>query len=441
MRPPLYTRQLRKDLEDWIAQGLVPPESRAAILASVGAEMRGPSLAGVIAILGVILLSAGITAFIAANWNDLGRLPKLVVMFGALGLAYGIAAWLFARGWAVIAEAVVLLGVALYGLNLMLVGQIYHLPTDWAAGYFLWAIGALAAAVIVPSRPALIAAIVLGGLWTVHAREAANYDLLHLDYLVFAAATFALSAVWSWGLGLHASFLALILWLALGIGPTQDLLGWRDAEMATLYALGFFLVFLIGRLVEGPRDLFANGLQRYGLVIAGILVMVLSNVPMTGSTLAEGEPVALSPGFLVFAGAGGAAAALLTAVGFWRAQLTRLDLVAALASAGLILLYPVWLAGLQTPHAVLEVPYLTFALGFILWGITLGLRIGDRVITNLGFFGFGGWVLYVYYDVFGSYMDAAAFFTIGGVLLVLLAVTLEAVRRRVKGDAAQEAAA
>src|SRR5262245_41800373 len=109
MRPPFYIRQLKQDLEVWIQKGLVPEESREAILESLGAGSSGRRLDVIFAIFGVILIGAGAMSFVAANWADMSKLVRLVVLFGSMWAAYGVAIWFASSGRGAIGQAFVLL--------------------------------------------------------------------------------------------------------------------------------------------------------------------------------------------------------------------------------------------------------------------------------------------------------------------------------------------
>ena len=77
----------------------------------------------------------------------------------------------------------------------------------------------------------------------------------------------------------------------------------------------------------------------------------------------------------------------------------------------------------------LDVIFLACALVVILWSISRGARMDDRFVINLSTVAFGLWVLYVYFDLFAGLMDQAVFFTVGGILLIALALGLENLRR------------
>jgi uncharacterized membrane protein len=59
-----------------------------------------------------------------------------------------------------------------------------------------------------------------------------------------------------------------------------------------------------------------------------------------------------------------------------------------------------------------------------------GVRLQDRFVINWSTVAFGIWFLYAYFDLFKGLLDQSIFFTVGGILLILISLTLEAVRRR-----------
>ena len=223
MRPPFYLRQLKRDLDTWIAKGLVPEDSREAILASVGG---GPArrLDVILAILGVILVGAGAMSFVAANWASLGKLERLIVLFGSMWTAYGMAIWFTANQRGAIGQAFVLLGTILFGVNIWYVAQTYNLAAHYPDGTLLWGLGALAAAALVPSRAALALGLVLGGLWTW--QETQYFDnVLHLPFLLYWAICTAIAWAMNWRPGIHLSALTLLGWFVISFEAFQHLLG------------------------------------------------------------------------------------------------------------------------------------------------------------------------------------------------------------------------
>ena len=59
-----------------------------------------------------------------------------------------------------------------------------------------------------------------------------------------------------------------------------------------------------------------------------------------------------------------------------------------------------------------------------------GWRQQARAVSLLGYAGFGGEVLYIYFETFGSLINTAAFFIAGGVLMLALAYGFTRLQRR-----------
>ena len=88
-----YLNRLRKELPDWIEKGWVTPAGEAAIIGN--AEARAAQGIHVIpialAVIGALTLGAGVILFFAANWDEMPKIVKLIVLFGSMWIAYAIA--------------------------------------------------------------------------------------------------------------------------------------------------------------------------------------------------------------------------------------------------------------------------------------------------------------------------------------------------------------
>jgi uncharacterized membrane protein len=419
MRPPFYIRQLRHDLDDWIAKGWVPAESRAKILDAVG-DGKGMSLAAILGVLGVILIGAAAMSYVAANWAGMDKLARLVVLFGGMALAFGLAAAL-SGGRSALSQAFVLLGVLLFGADIMLVAQTYHINTHYPDGILLWAGGALLAAGLVPSRASLAVAIALGALWT--GQEHFEFDqLLHLQYLPFWAVCAGLSAWFAWRPGIHMSALALIFWVIIGFSGLQVLLRWSEAEMASIFVFAPLAIWAAAASFK-PKSL-QNFLtvEHYAFLLF-MAALALLHLFDTGYN----KTGILQTSWFVFATLTSLAAVALTWRGAGTGSQQDMDIggVGLTAIAGLVM---VMVADLSLGERQLIALVLT--LPILIWAIARGQRLGDSFSINWALFGFGVWVLYAYFAVFGSFMDQTLFLGVGGLLLIGLSVVLDRVRRQ-----------
>jgi uncharacterized membrane protein len=210
-----YRSFVDRDLQRWQAAGWVTAEGAAAIRADLAQSRRGPNLAGVLAVLGAVLLGFAAMSFVAANWDALSKLARLALLMGGLWASYGGAALLFQRGLDGFAHAAVLLGIAVYGAAIMLIAQMYHIEGNPPDAVLWWAIGALVAGLALQSNPALAAALVLFCVWS--GWETALRDTVHWPFLLGWAAVAGGVALTRWVAGLHLLSLALSAWIiALG---------------------------------------------------------------------------------------------------------------------------------------------------------------------------------------------------------------------------------
>lgn len=109
-----------------------------------GVEHKHKGTVGTVVTLGAISIGLGVFSFIAANWDGMGDLAKVVILLVSMIVAYGL-------GWAAehraklpkTAGALYFLGTLIYGGGIFLVAQIYNIQANWPDGFLLWILGAL----------------------------------------------------------------------------------------------------------------------------------------------------------------------------------------------------------------------------------------------------------------------------------------------------------
>lgn len=424
MRPPFYLRQLKQDLDTWIAKGLVDEENKEAILASVGAGSQVRTLDVILAVFGVVLIGAGAMSFVAANWDAMGKLERLVVLFGSLWAAYAIAAWFINNSRGAIGQAFVLLGVILFGVNIHYVAQTYNIQAHYPDGLLLWGIGAILTAAVVPSRAALALALGLGGWWTW--QETQYFDaVLHTPFLLYWAVCTAIAWYLNWRPGVHLSALTLLVWFIISFEALQRILGWGDAEVLTLFV---FLPLAIWSLMQLLERNDANGLA----LSTGHYAFFVFLLAYGALQIPDNDKHDPSSTWLAFAALMTVISVGAVTLGFNRKTFSVLDVFGTLFACVTTMAYVFMVKQYED---ALDVPYLIFALIVILWSVQRGVRLQDRFVINWSTVAFGIWFLYAYFDLFEGLLDQSIFFTVGGILLILLSLTLETLRRRLVTNA------
>jgi uncharacterized membrane protein len=353
-----YRTKVESDLAHWQTSGWVSEAGASAIRADLASRKSPFGVASIFAILGAVLFGFAVMSFVAAHWEGMSKLARLALLLVSLWGCYGAAAALFQRQLDAFAQAAVLGGIAVYGASIMLIAQMYHMDGNPPDAVLTWALGALLAAALVRSGPALAATFVLLVVWSCYERGLSNNP--HWNFLAVWAAA-AIGAAWlGWRPGLHLAAVSLAIWLV----PLGYLVLDRHAH---------WIVAAVGVLAS------------IGAVVAG---------PAIDRRIAASSAAIFSYGLMVaFAG--------LFIIQF----LDRLSLYGAHD--------PSW-----TPRLVL-VAILTLAmlLGAMLWA----LRTDNRAALWLAYAGFAIEVLSLYLKTFDSFLNTSLFFLIAAILVSALA--------------------
>lgn len=445
MNSKRFYARLAEELPEWVTRGWVEPGNGQAILDYVASRHKAtPWLTYAFSILGVLLLGSGIITYFAANWGEIPKLLKLFILFGSMWLAYG-AAWHALRGQyaPLLGQALLLLGTILFGANIMLIAQMYHIDSHFPNGVLLWSLGALLGAYLVRSQPLLMAAIVLAGLWT--SLELGSFwyrHAIHWPFLILWVAFLPLIYKYRFRPALQVAMIALLLWSLYSF--VSDSLFWESSDklyLVQVFFLGYLAIFILGMLFTTYERLepFARIVQRYSLFTVLVCAYALTS-PAIQSRIIWLYNFAKNPsrqpagtGFLVVTLL---ALAIVVALALWhRARTGKVNPPAYLKwGQGLILaimvllLVNLFLAGASGSLVAIAFNLLLFA--GLLWLIYAGMHSDDRFMVNIGFVFFGLTLLTRYFDTFWSLLNRSYFFMIGGLILIAGGYFLERKRRQ-----------
>lgn len=139
------SERLEEDLERWLTANVIDLSTANRIRDYEGShESTGRSrwLIVVAIIFGALMLAAGVLLFVAAHWDELSPMQRmLLVLFTitALHLSGGI---LHSRMKS-LSAALHGVGTVALGGGIFLAGQIFNLQEHWPGGILLWSIGAV----------------------------------------------------------------------------------------------------------------------------------------------------------------------------------------------------------------------------------------------------------------------------------------------------------
>lgn len=411
----LYTKRLTQDLDQWVAKGWVTSDNANAIRASLDNGHAASRLPTIISILGAILIGFAAMAFVAANWQDMSKALRLGLLFAAMGATYGITIWTLLKKWTGFGETALLIGTGLFGANIMLIGQMYHLPSDFSAGMLAWGLGAAVTAWAVRSRSALIASQLIFLSWFFNDVFS---ETLQLTYLLPWLATTVLAFRINWAPAKHMTMLGLLAWLLGNVPVLTDMFALGPWEALTTVTFLLTLAWIAAIWGEASGFPFARTAQAY-LSISVVVVLwftqvadelVASHTTLTALTLTI--PLTLAAATFALRN---------------NPQLKPLDILAFGALPALPLLAGFTMNEESGPVLWIMAPLI---LGLSIWLVTLGARQLNRFLVNLGFAAFGAEALFLYFETFGTLLDTAAFFLIGGVFLIAGAFLLQRMRQR-----------
>jgi uncharacterized membrane protein len=405
-----YRQRLEADLARWQADGVIAPAVSDAVRATLR-PLPKADLATVVAIVGGLLIAAAFLAFIAANWTEIARPARFAILLAGIAGAYGTGISFDRAGKPLLADLSVGVASIIFGAAIALVGQMYHLGSDFAAGLLLWAGGALAAAVLTGSRGALAVALVAACLWS-GTRVFEESVVPHWSFVPFWLIAAALTLAWNAAVARHLVALAAAAWwIATGIGLTSDF----DPDQATMVVVAGTALLLGGGLALANHG--GDAARAFGLTLSTYAAFAFAIAAAAKILGPFGAPERELPGWIL--GCGGVGAVLAFAAG----AIARRP---GPALAGVAITIALLLAtGWTRPPAGHE-PWLSYALSLTAMLSLIVSGMLDQVRPRLvaGWIGLASVMAAVTWSVEGSLLRRSVFLAVAGGVAVILAILL-----------------
>ena len=394
-------------LEDWRDRGLLDPETAALLRADLDRDRRRFSFNAFVITAGVVCLCFAIMTFVAANWDQMSRLTRLILVVLTLWAAWGAAIWAGLRGLHWWHQALMVLACGTFGAGIMLVSQIYHIQGNAADAVWLWALGTLLAAALTRGLMVLILGIGLFALWHGMQIDPFMHDSgLNLAYLGWWLAGAGLALWLNNRAAAHMSVIALCFWLlsALTTVGSPMLAALLLAELAVL-AISVLLASLSGpRLLRG----FESAALAYAVLMLSVVTFYLTLNQADALHLGTGVP--LEPRELGMVSLLLCPPLLLALLGQSRGWALSYDLWVTLV-AGVLILLVLGLLGLPLlPEALL--------LAVFIWITRMGWRLDHRSLRVIGMGGFILALLMIYGVTVGTLIGTSGFYLGAGVILL-----------------------
>lgn len=408
-----YRQQLEADLVKWVSAGVITADIAQSIRKARFSHEAKSRLPGIFAMLGALMLAASVSAFVAANWQEIPRLVRLGGILAIIAGCFLPALLLQRRGHPAAADATITFATLCFGAGIALVGQMYHLPGDWPAGAMLVAIGGLVAAALTGKSGPLVIAFVAMASWSCGRLEGSHFRDVHWSFLLLFVPGLLLALGRENRLLSHAAVLALSVWLGTLLMPYggtkmfSNLVHGSLAIAAAYMAIGLLALDRNWPAVVKP-------LLPWGVVIFGVFLCV--EISSALETSLFGRHVATSAVYPAY----GAALAALTALAMLATQRDSGWLV-IIATCAVGLTIPLMFYGLAETDvllgALVSIAVLVSAVGLIAGGLLLGLR----AFVVVGYAVFGVSILILLWQTIGTLLSQSLFFLAAGVALLVLA--------------------
>jgi uncharacterized membrane protein len=271
-----FRAALKKELPDWIQEGVVSEQTAKQLaekyqLNYLQAESSN-LLSAVIFTIGSLLLGGGLITFVAANWEDISVPVKLAILFSALLVFHLVGYWLWHwRGWSRLGHALIFCGCLVFGANIGLIAQIFHISGDWYGMFGAWAIGALVMAWAVRSWIIGLLVVFTSFLWFTGFYSDGNEQISIAYPFALAAAIIPLAFIVRSRVLYAATFLNIII-------ATCVIAEFNNSGRPLLLAMAAsgFLVWTVGELhrVTGWHREFANLTAGLGLSVLALAAYI-----------------------------------------------------------------------------------------------------------------------------------------------------------------------
>jgi len=431
-----YKKRLKDDLEAWVAKGWVSSEGAAAILTEQDRDDGRSRLPMALAGIGMVCVALALFAFIAANWDVIPKVLKLAGIALLIVSSNGLAAFAAARGRKGIADLVTGFATLVFVGGMALVGQIFHLPADWAGGAFLVSLGALAAAWLTGSKTSLIAAAVAVMTWQVgRSANGAPGVLENMIGLGLLAAVFLHPVFYPARVSRWAA--VCVLWVTYGrwffdraeMGlPDETVLAMGLAGFGGLAAILVQLDALADLFVKWSSDrpmrghgrwLMSRSMQDAGMLILCVLLVLALVLASDTSGELSASGLLQVQAFLPLV-----MAVLLTVVGFVLSYKTA-KARALFAAVGLALV------SMVVPVATVNILVLaSLSLAALVGLCALGTWYNNRFWMLYAYLGLTAVALWLLQVTIGSLLGQSLFFLVAGAVLLAMALWLARVLRK-----------
>ena len=272
-----FRAALRNELPIWIQKGFISEQTAKQLSQAYQLENLTHEstrlLSAVIFTIGGVLLGGGVISFVAANWDAIPTPVKLALLFFALISFHAVGFWLWhTHNWRRLGHALIFCGCLVFGANIGLIAQIFHISSNWYGGFGAWALGSLVMAWAVRSWIIGVLALGTSFLWFIGFQS--DYEQSGSFYpLILAVSLLPLA----WIIRSRVLYAGTLLGIITAACVLAGYQGSGRQLLFTIAAGGMFMWALgeLHRVSEWPAK-FANITAGFGLGLLAVAAYIWS---------------------------------------------------------------------------------------------------------------------------------------------------------------------
>jgi uncharacterized membrane protein len=119
----------------WVEQDIVTREQYEQILGLYEEKKRA---IGLLPLLGSVLVGLGILSFVAANWQDIPQIMRILMIIVLMVAFYGGGELFLKKGHDKLGLAMTALGLVSFGAGIVLIAQMFHLNSYDITSFIVW---------------------------------------------------------------------------------------------------------------------------------------------------------------------------------------------------------------------------------------------------------------------------------------------------------------
>lgn len=274
-----FRTTLKQELPAWLQEGIVNEDAVQRLSAryeldKLSQESSG-LLAAVIFTLGGLLLGGGVLSLVAANWEIIPTFAKVALLLITLLAFHSIGYWLWHyKGWSRLGHALVFTGSLVFGANIGLMAQIFHVSGEWYGGFGAWALGSLMMAYAARSWITGLLALVNTVIWFLGISHDQHSFWMAILPLLIAALFMPLA----WQVRSRVLYTATFIGFTIALCSLAEQQSSSTKYLLLTLVISGFLAWATGEFhrVKNVRPEFGNPLAGLGMLALGAIAYIWS---------------------------------------------------------------------------------------------------------------------------------------------------------------------